>query len=358
MTIYIILIIELLIFGILHFCGKIEKKAYCIIVGISLAIISGFRGVNVGLNDVANVYLPSFHRIANTPWSRLFTLQNIGISNFDNTGFLILSKIIATIWTNDHFYIFVFSVPYIILSVIYIYKYSEAPTVSFSVFLALNMYISTFYLVRQCIAATFLFLALEYLNKGHKGRFILWVIIAASMHTSAIAFLVVLLFEKLELSFKTQLFIILGSLIIGNIGLVFWQNIVIMLTKFIPTASRYLYVNLGEFGQTWFIAATIIIIANIATKKIKEKDKITNLNLNLSVTACFFYGLMPLLSEFSRIALYFGMGLLVTLPNALRVIKNNYIRTLGYVLTTMVFLAYFIYLLPGKQLIPYEFLGF
>lgn len=352
MTIWILQFSFIIIVEILYVCKYINKKTFCIVVGMALIIVSGLRDISIGLNDTEFVYIPSFHLVANTSWKSLLSLRNRGISNLDDIGFLLLMKILSSISSNDNFFVFMTSFPYIWVLMRFIYNYSKSPFLSTILALSLNLYFGTFYLIRHTVAATVLICALDFFIKRKLKLFVTFVVIAATIHFTAICFLIVLPLRKIKIRKSVQVIIILLSLVIGRVGLGVWTSLISLISYVYPLAMRYLYSQIGEFGETWFIAAAIILCSIIFS--VNNEDQY-NIFENLSIIACICYGLMPLLSEFSRIALFFAPGLLIILPDALSSIRNTGIKIFSYIATTFLFGAYFFILLPSKNLAPYNF---
>ncbi len=350
---FTIIIIEILILGFLYYTKYISKKNFCIIVCISLVIVSGFRGISVGLNDTENVYLPSFELVSNTPWNHLFELRKT-TSNLNDVGFLIIIKLLSE-FKSEFLFIFMTSAPFIIICCRFIYKYSKEPITSFVLFMSLNLYFGSFYLIRQTVASFFLLIALELLLKKKNILFFVFVIIAGTIHSTAYIFILAFPLCKFKMPFILQIGVMVGSLIFAQYGLPLWNSIVEYFSSYFYYYTRYNYSAVGEFGQSWIIGFIIVCISRLSYDKMNEDDKNINAFINLSVIATMFYGFMPLLSEFSRIAMFFGIGYIILLPNTIFYLRNRDFKYAFYAMVTIIFCGYMYYLLPGKNLYDYYF---
>ena len=75
MLIYVLLVLLIIILPIF----KISKKKYCIIIGLAMTLIVGFRDINLGMNDTSLIYLPIFTELSKLSISESDTFLSNGI---------------------------------------------------------------------------------------------------------------------------------------------------------------------------------------------------------------------------------------------------------------------------------------
>ena len=184
MLIYIILVLIILILPIF----KINKKKYCIIIGILMTLIVGSRSINMGMNDTKDIYVPIFYKLSMLSFSE--SIRYI-IDSKTEIVFYALTRIYLTISTNVRIYLFLLAIPLNLEVSRIIYKYSKVPSLSFIMFFSLNYFAFSFTLLRHCIALSIVILATDCVVNKKLKKFIIMIFIAGLFHRTAWIFVII-----------------------------------------------------------------------------------------------------------------------------------------------------------------------
>ena len=184
MLIYILLVLIIIILPIF----KISKKNYCIIIGLAMTLIVGFRDINLGMNDTSLIYLPIFTELSKLSVTDAFYF--IKNSNIE-VVFYMLTKFYIVISNNYRIYLILLAIPLNFFVSRFIYKYSKIPFLSFIIFFSLNYFAIEFTLLKHCIALSILILSYDYVVNKNFKKFALAVILASFFHRTALIFLIV-----------------------------------------------------------------------------------------------------------------------------------------------------------------------
>lgn len=245
---YIFCIIVSLIFAII--AEKTQKKALAYIIAAILSLFCGLRGSSVGV-DTAN-YI-----------TNLYSIRDLGILlGGSDIGYSLISYIMMGYFDNPHYALAVFAIITNTLIVIRLwdFKRSSSFTMMILIFLIFH-YPYTFNIVRQYLAVSIIFWGTRYLERGSYLKYLCFVTIAASMHTSAIlGFLLVFIpfgFERFRFT-KIRLVGLLGSILMIIIGFSVFQSNFDKYTKYFQESETN--VHLITIVKT--LAVLLVIAAN------------------------------------------------------------------------------------------------
>ena len=229
---------------------KSQKKAPVYIIAIILSLFCGLRGASVGV-DTANY-------ITNLTYIRergiLFGGSDIGYS--------LLSYIMMGYFDNPHYALLVFAAITNTLIILRLWEFKESSsfTMMVLIFLIFN-YPYTFNIVRQYLAVSIIFWGTRYLERGSYLKYLCFVAIAASMHSSAIlGFLLVFIpfgFDKFRLT-KIKLVGLFGSVLLIIVGFSVFQSNFDKYTKYFQESETS--VHLITIVKT--LAVFLVIVAN------------------------------------------------------------------------------------------------
>jgi hypothetical protein len=229
---------------------KSQKKAPVYIIATILSLFCGLRGTSVGV-DTANY-------ITNLTYIRergiLFGGSDIGYS--------LLSYIMMGYFDNPHYALLVFAAITNTLIILRLWEFKESSSFTMMVLIFLIFhYPYTFNIVRQYLAVSIIFWGTRYLERGSYLKYLCFVAIAASMHTSAIlGFLLVFIpfgFERFKLT-KIRLVGLLGSVLLIIIGFSVFQSNFDKYTKYFQESETS--VHLITIVKT--LAVLLVIVAN------------------------------------------------------------------------------------------------
>lgn len=144
-----------------------------------------FRGGSMGADTSS--YLKFFSRMANTPWNKIFIINENGYQ-FEE-GFVIFEKIMTLITDNPKIYQVIYSSIYLV-SVVTFANRIEKRNFSFLFFFAtIGLYTFMFTGVRQCLAMSILLWSYPYIKRRKLLPFLLILALAFTFHKSSILFI-------------------------------------------------------------------------------------------------------------------------------------------------------------------------
>ena len=289
-----------------------------------------------------------------SPLPFLFSSTYSDIAVFER-GFSILVWLISKLFNNPQFIIFIISVINIGLIVSTLKKYSESFPLSIYLFITTTLYYSAFNVMRQWIASAFLFWAIRYIINGNWKKYFLCVLIASTIHTSA---LIMIPFYFIAKSKPFGKKIMIFSVVIVSISILFLT----FLTQFGGVLNGTRYENYttmveGDDGVNILrvlVSAIPVIISFIFYKKFNE-DKDAKILINFSTINFLFYFLAMRATDVARFCIFFDLYNLLLYPKFLKIFnkKQNY---LFIFLLSICFFVYMYLLLPvDSNLLPYRF---
>ena len=176
-----------------------------------------FRGADMGADTGG--YLRFFSEMVNTPWSRIF-IVNDKTYEFE-AGFVLFEKIATLFTQNPKIYQVIYSAIYLV-SVVTFANRIEKRNFSFLFFFAtIGLYTFMFTGVRQCLAMSILLWSYPYIKKRKLLPFLLILALAFSFHKSAILFIAAYFIYNRRLIWQNSiLYAVFAALAYLNIGII------------------------------------------------------------------------------------------------------------------------------------------
>lgn len=316
----------------------INKKIYCIFVGVALFLILGLRHPLIGQGDTYNVYLSNFTDIYLGGISEAFSQDK-------DILFQIVTYSFGVIFgPNPNLYVFVFSFPYIYSVTRLIYLYSKMPMLSFIVFSSLHFYGFAFSGMRQINAMAILLLSYTFLKRKKYIRFFLCILIASLFHQVAIVFALVPIVQFIFERFKINKIFLFMFPILGLINSLFLKN---WLSNFINLIASYedRYAHMVDQNQTTnlttFFIFLVILIFTFITLKNKVQDRDLFLLLLITSIGTFFAPMTLIAREFGRVAYCFSIFNILLIPKAVSTVRSGKLRFLVISFLVIIFTLYF-----------------
>lgn len=289
--------------------SKVKSRLPLLIVLGFLAVVAGFRSMEVG-KDTLNYYL-YFYRIQHgtfdSGYEPLWQLLNISVfklgGDFNQVTFL------ASILTLLPLY-FAFI------------KDSKYPFFSLFVYIAFNYYLSSFNIMRQMLAISWVLLALVYYKRENQEKNDSWRVAAFSLiaimfHYTAIIIIPIFVLTNITQKYGNWLLIQFGSLLAG---ILLGPFLFSLATRFLTFYDQYeaREDSVGAFINLALLNSAFIALNNIVVKKDKW----------FSLFFCFiiFSNLAIKIPFASRFVVYAGIGLTIFLAN----LSNNTKLPRGY----------------------------
>ena len=182
---YIIMLIMIIILGIIVQPNRTStrKKIYIIVSFGSMAILAALRKYTIGI-DLELLYAPAFENIAKMRWESLSLIEM-------ETGYVYFCKLLTLISQDVQVFISVTSVFIYSIYGWFIYKNSKNVIISTTMFIFLSLFFMSMNIVRQEIAVAIILIAYEFLKRNKKIVAIALIILATTIHASAIICLLI-----------------------------------------------------------------------------------------------------------------------------------------------------------------------
>ena len=185
-----------------------------------LAMMLGFLALFVGMGDMLGgydryIYGEIFDAIADTTTFGRSYLLDGSFSFFPKeSGFIRINIIIS--WFTENRYIFILLLTVIIYSLLFVSLKRYAVNYPFAVIVFLGLwFFFTFTYLRQVLGATVAWLSIPYIIKRKPIKFFIVVLIAMSIHKSAIIFMPVYFIAHISWSQKTVKWTMIVALLLG-----------------------------------------------------------------------------------------------------------------------------------------------
>ena len=360
--IYIFFFIILFVLILLLAICKIKQKHSIIIITLILTSLLSFRDYEQGLNDTLGTYYPIYQFSFTAPLENLFSGTD---AKYTSVLFIIINKLIS-IFSNGsfRFYLIITSIFFVVSFELLIYFCTK------DIFLPNIFFISFifpygFFLIRHCIAMSFIALAFIAFFKKRKILCLFFLILSALIHNTSLifTFTIILLFliNKMHLLSKKTLYlymVIVGILICAALLLphIYYELIFTIL----PTDSKYynlLTLQVYSLGDIWLIPFVsylfFFLISWIYLPNYKSKNLIL---LLLSSVFILFISFSNVIQDLIRIAYFFTPALLILLGNVKDTlhIRDSKIANIGYSCLIILCIIYaFTISLPTNNIISW-----
>lgn len=377
MTIYLV------VFGLSTLCiylaetTKHKNTRYIfVLLGILLpAALAGLRAENIGV-DVKSYAISFFERARNASSLPNF-LKNQSILGNADIGFNFIVYLVAKVASDYHWSLFVYEL--VAITVVYIAFCRCKQEYSTPVWLVMLLYYFSMYnvslnIMRQTIAVSFVTLAVTFLFKKQYKAYFVFMIIAFTMHSSAIlgfSLLPMYLFlqNNSNVSEKKQFFKgVFAVAIVGAISLTI-NDLVRFLVNVGLFRENYLnYLSGGQFSTVSegrsislivaLIQATYILILLVHFRYLNRRKMQGLFYLFVSGVVFIFTVLGPLFAEYVSRSSYFFIPLqMIGLSNTYLCYSEKSKKIWTWILITILFATWYrsYVLLNYAATVPYQF---
>lgn len=337
--IYVILILILFLFAQSEIftnkrCGFQRRKIYVILVMITCAVLMGLRGNKVGIDTVN--YVDLYHDVKGYS-IRILTKEFYWGSI--ECGFVLLNKIFSLIYDNYNFYQCALSIIYYYFSYKFIINNVTKPRIACLLFVCLGLFLLPFNITRQMLAVVIAANSFTYLLKDKKYIALFLIILASTIHTTALLALIIPIFYYLkDIKILVKLFPVLSILVIVS-----YQHIVFLVSSLtVKYASYYendLKVQEAGLGRVVWVIIYVIALYVVYSKKFDSTKKIVA-NLVMIYVAFGYVG--TLFNYFERLGYYFLPFQILLLLNFGDSIRYTSIRRSFYLFICVGFMILFI----------------
>lgn len=293
-----------------------QKKQYVVSCCILWILISGLRSLQIGADTTA--YFNSFESIKHYPLSiyleEIYKKYILGMSVRD-PGYNVLVKLFHVFSQNYQIYLLFVACVFMIPFARWIIVESKNPVISYVLFSSLFYAFFAITGIRQTISTTLVVLIGDkYIKERRLVPFVILVLIASSIHASALVFLPFYFISVIPINGKT----------ISVWGIVFLAATLRrnQLKNFFISVSEYdMYANNYEGGGTpTFTVLLLLLFIWAVVACIIDKEKKENARYyNALGLALFFLPLTWLNPSAMRIVQYFSIYLVLLIPEMVEV---------------------------------------
>lgn len=302
---------------------RTQNRLYMFLASVVL-LFAICRGESVG-GDLAE-YIPLFQRSAE--YSSIFEILGTTLMSGYEVGFLALCKFINYLSADSRCFIVVTSILSLIGPLFFINKYSKNKVFSLLLFILLGLYNFSFNNVRQSIAISVVMFAVHFLIQGRKWHFLFLVVLATSMHTSAIFSLLFLPLKSFRYTSRRVVKLtIFGIIIFFVFGTVLFQFLLSnIFTKYVGELD-----GANVAGTGYGLLCVYIVVVTICSALFKKKKSFYNEN-DMIICTFLLYSLMlavliqafaTYMANITRLANYFYIMLIILVPNIVEYTSNK-----------------------------------
>lgn len=319
---------------------KYSATNYIIFFTCALLAISALRAENIGIDTPS--YLWVFMRGD-------YLGASLGsFSTETEVGFMLVQKICSITGIGFRGLIVICSIMAIIPVGIYILKNSENPFVSFYLYVCLDYYFFSMTGMRQSFAIGLCLIALSFIKKNKIIPFVIVVLIASSIHKTAIIFLPVYLLSKVKISRKHALLVV-GA---GSVFFVFKPYIRNILRSF----ARIDYSSMDTGGTGYYLLMVAILLVYFFLIDVEEENYSMNLSANMVIVATLLFPILQYNPTVLRLHYYYSIALIILIPNTLLRIRDGKIKfVISSVFFTVVLYYFVFYTMKNMGVLPYSF---
>lgn len=342
---YVLILLSGLLLTIIGDRNKaFNARKYLIIFGcIILAAVSGLRGLSVG-PDTPN-YFKWFEQIKSISWSDVFNnfyLTYIaGIER--DPGYSLFVKAFQVLSHSWQLFLITIAVFYYSALGVFLYKNTRS---IIDVVFAFVLYIALFQIValsgiRQQIAISLVFIALNYIKSKEMFKFILIILVASQFHISALVMIPFGLAVYLPGKATRYLYYIAIGLI--PLVIMFGRSIVALLAGFLNNDyySAYATSENSAGAFTYIFLSIAVSIAGLFTIKRQLIWRNNKIYYTAIAFMTFFVPLIMIDGTLIRLGQYFSLYMMIFIPRIIKSLNMEYGQKLA-VSYVLIFLLIFL----------------
>ena len=290
-------------------------------------------------------YLASFHRLSEYSINEVIQLESY--LNYEK-GFVLLNKVIGLLSKNYQVFLAIcaflsiFPIAYAIAA-----RKNNDVLLSWLIYLALPCFLMTYSGLRQAIAIGLVFYSLIYIEKKRFVWFVVCILLASSMHSTAIVCLAIYPAYHIKIGKSERIL----TIAIFPITYIFRRQIFLVLSRFVREG-----VVIDDNGSSALLI--LFIFLYIVCTVLWTDDNRYNGYMNIFACACFCQCLASVYTTATRVGYYFTMVLPLLLPVVSLNFSNRksiYIFKMGVGVCFIIFSLYNIVTSSWAQANPYSF---
>lgn len=318
---------------------RYDNKIYYFLLLLTLILPVGLRRIYNDTGAYINNFLnsPGVNEIWNS--REMYILSN--------PAFKLYNSVIREVTDNYHVFLMIpaIFVQYSFVSTIR--RYSSSFTLGIGLYLCLGTYVLTMAAMKQVIATGIVMLAIPSLMDRKWTKYYLLIFIAFMFHTYSIAFVILPLFLDKPWNFRTLLFLASIIFIINN-----FESVIGSFLEYANDSGKYVAeyeifdnAQINIFRVMVYAVVPIMALLLYAYLFRGSYPEHYNVFINMSIISCavMSIGTVNGANMFGRMANYFEMGTICSMPWIIHRAFTRRSARVIYLIATLCFLFYFYY---------------
>ncbi len=298
-------------------CISSRKKALSAFIFrldvVLLAILAGLRAISVGTDTVS--YLESFNELA------FSEIRGIEI------GWFFLNYLVKI--TTGSYRVLLLTVSALTLFFVRksIEDVSRNKNLSLLLFVALYFYFESFNIMRQILAASVVLYATKYIIRQDFKRYLFWVLLAATVHTSAIVMLIMYAAPRWKIGKVVVIGCVALSFIAGPFLFRLFSSILSRISVYGFYLDREAYLKeSGYFSFNLLLQSLVFLFILLVNA---DTSREYNLLINLFFIGTMISNILAFLPVFARMGIFFKVSGIFLLANLKSRLVPRRARTLS-----------------------------
>jgi transmembrane protein EpsG len=267
-----------------------------------------------------------------------FTWQDIDFSG--DFGFNIYQLLLQELSSDPQILIFTTALITNLLIIIVLYKYSRMFEIAVYVYIAAGMFTTSMNGIRQYLAAAIVFLSTKYLLNGDFKKYALIILLASTVHKSALVLLPIYFVVRREAWTKVTLILLTLSIFIV-LGFNVFSD---MLFSALDNTQYGQYSDFAEGGANKLrvvVIAIPVLIAFLGREKLKKLWPESDYIVNMSIISVFFIIIASQNWIFARFNIYFGLYSLILISWIVKLFREHNQRLIYFGIIVFYFIYFY-----------------
>jgi transmembrane protein EpsG len=294
---------------------------------LSLMLVSGLRS-NIG----DTYFYKHAYMVNNFNWDQ--------IGDQDNIGFWLFQKILKNLSEDPQILILSAAIITNVLIICIFYKYSRMFELSTFVYITGGLYIVSMNGIRQVMTAAIIFTATKFLIEGNWVKYILVVLLASTLHESALVLIPIYFIVRYK-AWSKATFILLAFSVLIVIG---FDKFSSLLFSTIENTQYGHYQDFKEGGANIIRVAVYgapLFIAYLGRDKLKQIFPESDYIVNMALIGLVFMIISTQNWIFARFSIYFNLYQLILISWIVKLFREKEQRFVYYGIIIFYFLFYY-----------------
>lgn len=340
----LILFLYVLLYAKEQYTNYRVKNYHTLIITVLLSLLAGLRGGEIGRDTDQYTYL--FHRMG-----RLIDLESAFNFTTMEPGYVLLQYYVYQLGFS-HQSFFIICSALILAPVGFIYsKYSKNPWIAFFVFITFPVYTTiAFSAIRQGLAVGFVLIAFHYSQQGRLLKYLFFILIAFTFHTTALFFLPIFWLNKIKFSNKV--------VAVSVIAIFLGQLLKFAMLSFFNNYTRLVYTADDEGGQLMYFFYIGLLIFTLKYREFLDgKYQDNKIYVYMLIITVVIWPMCSVNPALFRLTFYFTIFVPLYITNFFTSIKSKKIGLLATVIVMIGGLLVFEKIVknPAALNYPYQF---